>query len=79
MNPVLTRIVTTFALLVVFSLHATAAADQPVSALEGTFFQSAKFYTVLTVVVLILLGMFGYLFVLDRRVRKLEAEVESEA
>lgn len=79
MNPVLTRSLTTLALLVVFSLHAAAAADQPVSALEGTFFQSAKFYTVLAVVVLILLGMFGYLFVLDRRVRKLEAEVESEA
>lgn len=68
----------TFTLLLLFVVQASAAADQPVSVLEGTFFESAKFYTVLAVVVLILVGLFVYLFVLDRRLRKLEADVESQ-
>jgi CcmD family protein len=42
------------------------------SALEGTFYQSGKFYVVVFVVAVILLGIFGYLISMDRKIKKLE-------
>ncbi len=42
------------------------------SSLEGTFYQSGKFYVVVFVVAVILLGIFGYLFSMDRKIKKLE-------
>lgn len=53
-----------------------SAQEVPHSALEGTFFQSAKFYVVVAVVLIILVGMFAYLFVMDKRLKALEKELD---
>lgn len=67
------KTICTLCLLAAFPL-VSVAQDVPHSALEGFFFQSAKFYVVVAVVLLILVGMFAYLFALDRRLRRLEEE-----
>lgn len=60
--------------LVLLLFAGAANAAEAVSPLEGTFFQSAKFYVVIAVMVIILLGIFIYLFRLDRKISSLERQ-----
>lgn len=46
------------------------------STLEGTFYQSGKFYVVVFVVAVILIGIFGYLISMDRKIKKLEDQLK---
>lgn len=57
-------------------LPLSAAAEQ-VSPLEGTFFQSAKIYVVIAVAIVILIGIFVYLIATERKVAKLENELNN--
>lgn len=65
---------TLVALLVSFS----AVAQDKANALEGTFFDSGKIWVVVAVAGIILLGIFAYLFKMDKALRKLEEEVKSK-
>ncbi|MFY7970657.1 MAG: CcmD family protein [Flavobacteriales bacterium] len=62
-----------FALLAVsllsISSHAQAAAHAP---LEEYFFQSGKIKVVITVAGIVMIGLFIFLFMIERRVSKLE-------
>lgn len=53
-------------------LLTTVCASAQSSSLEGTFYQSGKIYVVIAVVAVILLGIGGYLFSMDRKIKKLE-------
>jgi hypothetical protein len=62
--------------LLAFVLPLSANAEQ-VSALEGTFYQSAKIYVVIAVSIVILIGIFAYLIATERKVTKLENELNN--
>ncbi|MFT4777496.1 MAG: CcmD family protein [Flavobacteriales bacterium] len=51
-----------------------ASAEQ-LSVLEETFFASGKIYVVVTVCMVILIGIFTYLFRTERKLKELEKEV----
>ncbi len=56
--------------LALFTLPAQATG----SWMEETMYSSGKIYVVVAVVVVILLGIFGYLVWMDKRLRKMEEE-----
>lgn len=66
------RFLATCSAIVLLSVSSTAATDQPVSPLEGMFFQSAKLPVVVAVVAIILIGVCIYLLRIDRRLKELE-------
>ncbi|MFM1930733.1 MAG: CcmD family protein, partial [Bacteroidota bacterium] len=55
-----------------------AFAQDKANALEGTFFDSGKIWVVVAVAGIILLGIFAYLFKMDKALSKLEEEVKSK-
>lgn len=57
------------------ALTGAQASATTVSPLEGAFFESAKIYVVVAVAVIILGGIFAYLIALERKLKKLEHEV----
>ncbi len=54
-----------------------AQAAQPVEMAEGMF-QSGKIYVVVTVLSVIFLGITGYLISIDRKISKMEKELEKK-
>jgi CcmD family protein len=60
------------------SVTETAASEPPVEMATGLY-QSGKIYVVVIVLTVIMLGIFAYLIMLDRKVSKLEKEVEKKA
>jgi CcmD family protein len=50
-------------------------AQAPVEMANGLY-QSGKIYVVVTVLSVIMVGIFGYLIMLDRKVSKLEKEIK---
>ncbi len=63
------------ALILALTVAGARAGATTVSPLEGAFFESAKIYVVVAVAVLILGGIFAYLIALERKLKKLENEV----
>lgn len=61
-------------IIAVFFLTFSAQAQTSASWLEETMYSSGKIYVVVGVVVLILIGIFGYLVWIDKRLRKMEEE-----
>ncbi len=53
------------------------SANAPVDMATGLY-QSGKIYVVVIVVTVILLGIIGYLTMLDRKISKLEKEIENK-
>lgn len=53
-------------------------AQEKVSALEGTYFDSGKMWVVVTVGAVILAGIFVYLFMLGKKVKSLEEELKNK-
>ena len=68
-----TKIAATF-LLVCGFINRVSAASQ----MEETMFKSGKAYTFLTVALVVLAGIFLYLLRLDKKVSKLEKEMEGK-
>jgi CcmD family protein len=56
-------------------LTESAAAEPPVEMATGLY-QSGKIYVVVIVLAVIMIGIFAYLIMLDRKVSKLEKEIE---
>lgn len=56
-------------------LISQAASAEQLSVLEETFFSSGKIYVVVTVCMVILIGIFIYLFRTERKLKELEQEV----
>ncbi len=54
-----------------------AQATEP--AMADAFRQDGKIYVVIAVVITILLGIFTYLFLLDRKISKIEKELDSKS
>ena len=63
----------TFLLLVMFSSIGMSAQ----STLDETMHSSGKINVVIAVIAIILLGFFIYLFLIDRKVGRLEKQIES--
>ncbi|MCW3084338.1 MAG: hypothetical protein JWP12_1704 [Bacteroidetes bacterium] len=55
----------------------TATNNAPVEMATGLY-QSGKIYVVVIVVAVILIGIIGYLTMLDRKISKLEKEIENK-
>ncbi len=68
-----TKIAATFLVFLGFISQAKAA-----SQLEETMFKSGKAYTFLTVALIVLGGIFLYLMRLDKKVSKLEKDMEEK-
>ncbi|MCE3281066.1 MAG: hypothetical protein K0S44_3257 [Bacteroidetes bacterium] len=60
------------------ALTETASSEPTVEMATGLY-QSGKIYVVVIVLAVIMLGIFAYLIMLDRKVSKLEKEVEKRA
>jgi CcmD family protein len=54
-----------------------ASANAPIDMATGLY-QSGKIYVVVIVIAVILLGIIGYLTLLDRKISKLEKEIENK-
>ncbi|WP_306643417.1 CcmD family protein [Sanyastnella coralliicola] len=65
-------------LLAVLMLTSVFASAETISPLEETMFSSGKMPVVMAVAAVILVGIFVYLFVLDRKIGKLEKEAEKK-
>lgn len=63
--------------LLLFSLLASAGMSAQ-SALDETMHSSGKINVVIAVIGVILLGFFIYLFMIDRKVGRLEKQIESK-
>jgi CcmD family protein len=68
-----------FLLLVSFTLSFTASAQVSDIVMADQFRADGKIYVVISVVLLILVGLFIYLFNLDKKVTRLEKEVSKNA
>lgn len=55
-----------------------ASAQEGISPLEGTFFESGKMWVVVAVGAVILTGMFIYLLSLGKKVKALEEELQKK-
>ncbi|MDZ4823614.1 MAG: CcmD family protein [Flavobacteriales bacterium] len=64
--------------LVLFCVMVSITNAQTESALNEYFFESGKFKVVIGVAVIILVGLFAYLFSLDRKVKRLEKKLEGK-
>ncbi|MDG1261603.1 MAG: CcmD family protein [Flavobacteriales bacterium] len=64
-----------FLLASLLSLVFSTANATEISVLEETFFQSGKIYVVVAVCLVILIGIFVYLFRTERTLKALEKEV----
>lgn len=64
-----------FLLASLLSLVFSTANATEISVLEETFFQSGKIYVVIAVCLVILIGIFVYLFRTERTLKALEKEV----
>jgi uncharacterized integral membrane protein len=69
-----TRLSTIFVLALLVLLPATARAQDDV--FQETFFTSGKMPVVISVIGVILLGFFIYLFLLDRKIGRLENQLK---
>ena len=65
-----------FAVLII-SASTFAQDNQPVEMADGLY-QSGKIYVVVTVLSVIFLGIVGYLVMLDRKIGKLEKEINNK-
>lgn len=65
------KIAATFCLLLGFILNASAA-----DGMEEVMFHSGKIYTFLVVAFIVLLGTFFYMFRIDKRLVKMEQDIE---
>ncbi|MDA7501824.1 CcmD family protein [Chitinophagales bacterium] len=54
------------------------AQGEPAVEMADALYASGKIYVVVAVLVLILLGLLGYLFMTDRKISKLEEEIEAD-
>lgn len=59
-------------MFVLAGIHTKATTVSP---LEGAFYDSAKIYVVVAVAIVILGGIFAYLIALERKLKRLENEV----
>jgi CcmD family protein len=64
-------------LLMVFAVPAFAQTEQPVEMATGLY-QSGKIYVVVAVVAIIFVGIIAYLVMLDRKLSRLEKEINKE-
>ena len=70
------KIALLFAILII-STSAFAQDTQPVEMADGLY-QSGKIYVVVAVLSIIFLGIVGYLVMLDRKIGKLEKEINNK-
>lgn len=64
--------------LILFSASAFAGDNETSVEMADGLYQSGKIYVVVTVLSIIFLGIIGYLIVLDRKVSRLEKEIEKK-
>ena len=55
-----------------------ASASDAKNVLEESFFASGKIYVTVAVISIILIGLFIYLFTMDRRISKVEQEIKEK-
>jgi CcmD family protein len=67
----------TFLILILLPKLIFAQESQHVEMAEGLF-QSGKIYVVVTVLAVIFTGIVGYLIVIDRKISKLEKEINKK-
>ena len=63
-------------MLAMISTAASASAQEQINPLQEGFFSSAKMPVVVTVATIILVGIFVFLSTMERRLKKLERELE---
>ena len=65
-------------ILPLLALRFSALAQLPPTEMASGFYAEGKIYVVITVGLLILSGIFTYLFLLDRKVRRLESKINNK-
>jgi CcmD family protein len=65
-----------FTLLLVAAVPALLFAQEQVP-MADTMRSEGKIYVVVSIILMILLGLFGYLFMMDRKVTKLEKDIKN--
>jgi CcmD family protein len=76
-----------FLFLLFFSLKTSAqnventkpVTNEPKVEMADTFRENGKIYIVVTVVMIVLLGIFAYLFMLEKKLAKVEKELKKNA
>ena len=63
--------------LLMLSISSFAQENQPVE-MADSLYQSGKIYVVITVIAVIFIGIVTYLIMLDRKISKLEKEIEKK-
>lgn len=70
-------IFTAFFLLSICSFSQPASSDAPVE-MADTFYSQGKVFVVVVVVSMVVIGMLFYLFLLDRKLKRLEKELNNK-
>ena len=66
-----------FLTLILFSLVQLAAAQQEVE-MADKFYTEGKVYVVVVVVSILVIGMMAYLFLMDRKISRIEKELRNK-
>lgn len=70
------KIINSFLTFLLVLLVALPASAQEQVEMADTFRAEGKIYVVVAIIIIILTGLFGYLFWLDRKVREVEKKIE---